>query len=116
MHFSQGGVEIADLRRDKDSSVLRGICTRPKGEQGHLYILLPAGWAPADFRELYTVQEVTHDLDRRQSRESVLKGDYLVKERTGPGDTDQEEKMIIALLRLDFQQETTDFALRFERF
>ncbi|MFP4385168.1 MAG: alpha-galactosidase [Spirochaetia bacterium] len=116
MHLSQGGVEMAHLKWDQDISALKGICTRPKGEQGNLYLRLPPGWAPADFTDLYTVQEVTQDLDHKHFRESVLKGDYLVREKTEPSEEGQPEKMIIALLRIEFPQETVDFTVRFNQF
>ncbi len=46
MHITQGGVEIEQLEWNGDKGILKGVCTRPAGEQGNLYFRLPPGWKP----------------------------------------------------------------------
>lgn len=49
MHITQGGVEIERLEWHADKGYLKGVCTRPVGETGNLYLRLPPGWKPVSY-------------------------------------------------------------------
>lgn len=89
MHISQGDVELMHLRWDPDEMTLKGSCGRPEGETGRLFINIPAGYEPVDFRELFIIREVTQDIDPDGS------------------------KMLIGMKSLYFDVETTDFNIEF---
>jgi len=44
-HFTQGGVELADVVWDKSRKRLSGSVVRPRGNRGRLFILVPEGYA-----------------------------------------------------------------------
>jgi hypothetical protein len=88
MHISQGDVELMHLRWDPDEMTLKGTCTRPEGETGRLFIYIPDGFEPVDFRELFIIREETLDI--------------------GP-----EGKMVIGMKSLFFDVETADFNIEF---
>ncbi len=89
MHLSQGDVELMHLRWDPEEMTLKGSCNRPEGETGRLFIHIPAGYEPVDFRELFIIREETLDL--------------------GPDDN----KLIIGMKSLFFDVETIDFSIAF---
>lgn len=90
MHISQGDVELMHLRWDPDEMTLKGTCSRPEGETGRLFIHIPYGWEPVDFRELFIIREETLDI--------------------GP-----QGKMLIGMKSLYFDVETTDFHITFTK-
>jgi hypothetical protein len=90
MHISQGDVELMHLRWDSDEMTLKGTCSRPEGETGRLFIHIPEGYEPVDFRELFIIREETLDI--------------------GPN-----EKMVVGMKSLYFDVETTDFSIEFSK-
>ena len=44
MHISQGGVELEVVRWDGRGQVLSGVCRRPRGERGTLFVYVPQGF------------------------------------------------------------------------
>jgi len=88
MHIAQGAVELMHLRWDPDEMTLKGTCSRPEDETGRLFIHIPAGYEPVDFRELFIIREETLDI--------------------GP-----EGKMVIGMKSLCFDVETADFNIEF---
>jgi hypothetical protein len=56
MHVTQGGVEIVQLDWNADKGQLKGVCTRPAGEHGHLYFRLPPGWKPVNYEGLHVAK------------------------------------------------------------
>jgi len=61
MHILQGAVEIERLKWDARSGILSGRATRPRGEEGNLFIIAPEGWKPVDYRDLWVAK---HSADR----------------------------------------------------
>ena len=72
MHVQQGNVEVPELEWDAARMVLRGAVTRPKGEAGSLYFLMPKGyrlvnheghWLAKDARDMSVIirKEVRFD-------------------------------------------------------
>jgi hypothetical protein len=90
MHITQGDVELRHLRWDPDEMTLKGTCNRPEGETGRLFMHIPDGFEPVDFRELFIIREETLDI--------------------GP-----DEKMIVGMKSLYFDVETTDFCIEFRK-
>jgi hypothetical protein len=91
MHLTQGGVDINHLRWDNDALMLKGVCNRPEGEEGSLFISIPNGYEPIDFRELYIIREEEQDLN--------IKGDRL----------------LVGMKTLDFEVSTQDFSIYFRK-
>ena len=50
MHISQGGVEVESLKWDEKRKLLKAVCTRPVAENGNLYVRVPKGWKPLDYK------------------------------------------------------------------
>ncbi len=89
MHLTQGGVEISHVHWDPEELVLKGVCHRPEGETGRLFIMIPVGYEPVDFRELFIVREESQDI-------------YPVG-----------SKLIIGMKTLEFDVDTADFYISF---
>lgn len=64
MHVRQGQVEILALQWDADAMCLRGQATRPAGERGSLYFLMPNDW--------YLVNHEGHKLMKDGRDNSVI--------------------------------------------
>lgn len=56
MHLTQGGVEVEQLEWNAEQQYLAGVSVRPKGEKGNLYLRLPKGWKPIDYKGLHTAK------------------------------------------------------------
>ncbi len=61
MHVLQGAVEVEDARWDEAEKTLTVACTRPAGESGLIWIRIPKGWKPADYKGLRTVKTKADD-------------------------------------------------------
>lgn len=109
MHITQGDAELSHLRWNPKNLTLKGVCKRPRGERGSLFINIPKGYEPVDFRELFLVQEVEQDLHIIDSL--VVEKDDIMNEKISSGK--ETEKLIIGLKKLYFDVETTDFNIAF---
>ncbi len=61
MHVLQGAVEVEDVNWDEVSLTLTITCTRPVGESGLIWIRIPKGFKPSDYKGLHTVKTKTDD-------------------------------------------------------
>jgi hypothetical protein len=52
MHYTQGGVDLADVRYDAKTRTLRGTARRQKGSRGSIMIYVPDGFAARRARGL----------------------------------------------------------------
>ncbi|MBN2884077.1 MAG: hypothetical protein JXN10_11155 [Clostridia bacterium] len=91
MHLTQGGAEISHVHWDDEDLVLKGVCHRPEGQKGRLFIHISDGYEPVDFRELFIVREESQDINPAGS------------------------KMIIGMKTLKFDVDTADFYISFRR-
>lgn len=89
MHLTQGDVEMKHLRWDPDEMTLKGVFNRPAGETGRVFIHIPKGLEPVDFRELFIIREETQDINPDGG------------------------KFIVGMKKLEFDVETMDFNIAF---
>jgi len=91
MHLTQGDVEMKHLRWDQEEMTLKGVFNRPAGETGRVFIHIPKGLEPVDFRELFIIREETQDINPDGG------------------------KIIIGMRKLYFDVETMDFNIAFRK-
>jgi len=58
MHIQQGAVEVEDLQWDQEKMCLRGTVTRPVGEAGNLYFLMPRKMRVINDKGLWLMKEL----------------------------------------------------------
>ncbi|MDX1359477.1 MAG: hypothetical protein R3232_11655, partial [Clostridia bacterium] len=91
MHLLQGGVELKHLRWDKKDKTLKGVLGRPKGETGRIFIHIPGGFEPVDFRELYIIRDEHQDINP------------------------DGDKLFVGMKSLYFDVATADFSISFKQ-
>jgi len=91
MHITQGGVEISHVHWDERDSVLKGVCHRPEGEKGRIFIYIPDDYEPVDFREMFIVREKKMDINQDGG------------------------EMIVGMKTIDFKTDTADFYIAFRK-
>lgn len=60
MHVRQGEAELRDVQWDTERLLLRGKASRPDGETGSLYVIVPAGYRPRQYRGLHAAVDSRH--------------------------------------------------------
>jgi len=58
MHIQQGNVEVTDLRWSPRRMILSGALTRPVGESGNLFVLMPPGFRLVNHEGHWLVKDV----------------------------------------------------------
>ncbi|HPJ21523.1 MAG TPA: hypothetical protein PLH18_04120 [Clostridia bacterium] len=91
MHLTQGGAEISHVHWDEEDLVLKGVCHRPQGQTGRLFIHIPDGYEPVDFRELFIVREESQDINP------------------------EGKKLLVGMKTLEFEVDTADFYIAFHK-
>ncbi len=58
MHLRQGQVELEDVRWDARRLALEGVCVRPRGETGNIFLVAPPGFKPVDYAGLWVAKDM----------------------------------------------------------
>jgi len=58
MHIQQGCCEVAELNWDEETKCLSGTLTRPAGESGNAYILMPRSYKLINNEDAYLLKEL----------------------------------------------------------